>query len=178
VQAQTDFGYLSLVYNKLVQGGFSMKDLISKLVPRPLGSTTAAAMVLLAASVGATAGSLNQGLNLKDFGTFYVNGQTITTAHPSANPAATPGRVVINQMFVEYFIPNESNGNPKVPVVMVHGSNHTGVTWMTTPDGREGWATYFIRHGYRFTWSMWSDVRARAGIPPTQTCRRLTTTHP
>jgi hypothetical protein len=56
-----------------------MKDLISKLVPRSLGSTTAAAMVLLAASVGATAGSLNQGLNLKDFGTFYVNGQTITT---------------------------------------------------------------------------------------------------
>jgi hypothetical protein len=51
-------------------------------------------------------------------------------------------------MFVEYFIPNESNGNPKVPVVMVHGCNHTGVTWMTTPDGREGWATYFIRHGY------------------------------
>ena len=28
---------------------------------------------------------------------------------------------------------------------MVHGSGHTGVTYETTPDGREGWATYFAR---------------------------------
>jgi len=109
---------------------------------------TAAAAAVLAVATTAMAGSLDKGLNLKDFGTFYVNGETITTPAPNANANATPGRVVINQMFVEYFIPNASNGNPKVPVVMVHGSNHTGVTWMTTPDGREGWATYFIRQGH------------------------------
>src|SRR3954454_13795519 len=85
------------------------------------------AAATLAAASSATAGSLTKGLNLKDFGTLYVNGQTITTPAPNASANATPGRVVINQMFVEYFIPNESKGNAKVPVVMVLGSNHTGV---------------------------------------------------
>jgi pimeloyl-ACP methyl ester carboxylesterase len=107
-----------------------------------------AGAALVATLSAANAGSLSKGLNLKDFGTFYVNGKTILTEHPSASATAVPGRVVVNQMFVEYFIPNEANRNHKVPVVMVHGSNHTGVTWMTTPDGREGWATYFIRHGH------------------------------
>jgi hypothetical protein len=31
---------------------------------------------------------------------------------------------------------------------MVHGSGHTGVTYETTPDGREGWATYFARKNF------------------------------
>jgi pimeloyl-ACP methyl ester carboxylesterase len=113
----------------------------------------AAAFAALTAASPAVAASSSLGplpLILKDFGTFYVNGETITTDHPSASPTAAPGRVVINQMFVEYFIPSElyTLGRPKVPVVMVHGSNHTGNTWMTTPDGREGWATYFVRHGH------------------------------
>jgi ABC-type oligopeptide transport system substrate-binding subunit len=84
---------------------------------------TVGVVATLAAISSATAGSssLNHGLNLKDFGTFYVNGETITTPAPNANANATPGRVVINQMFVEYFIPNESNGNQRMPVVMVHG---------------------------------------------------------
>lgn len=111
---------------------------------------TAVAAGALAAASAATAGSLKQPLILKDFGTFYVNGQTITTPAPSASPTAVPGRVVINQMFVEYYIPADiySLGKPKAAMVLVHGSNHTGVTWLTTPDGREGWATYFMRHGH------------------------------
>jgi pimeloyl-ACP methyl ester carboxylesterase len=85
-------------------------------------------------------------LDIGEFGTFFVGGQTITTPAPSASATATPGRVVVNQMFVEYYIPK--GGNTKVPVVMVHGSNHLGTTWMTTPDGREGWASYFLRAGH------------------------------
>jgi pimeloyl-ACP methyl ester carboxylesterase len=46
---------------------------------------------------------------------------------------------------VQYRIPAEKKG---VPIVMVHGSGHTGVTWETTPDGREGWATWFVRQGH------------------------------
>ena len=33
-------------------------------------------------------------------------------------------------------------------LVMVHGSGHTGMTYETTPDGREGWATYFARKNF------------------------------
>jgi len=34
------------------------------------------------------------------------------------------------------------------PVVMVHGGNQTGTNFTGTPDGREGWAQYFVRRGY------------------------------
>jgi pimeloyl-ACP methyl ester carboxylesterase len=34
------------------------------------------------------------------------------------------------------------------PVVMIHGGNQTGSNFTGTPDGREGWAQYFVRRGY------------------------------
>jgi pimeloyl-ACP methyl ester carboxylesterase len=33
-------------------------------------------------------------------------------------------------------------------VVMVHGGSQTGTNFTGTPDGREGWAHYFVRRGY------------------------------
>src|SRR5262249_41595228 len=33
------------------------------------------------------------------------------------------------------------------PLIMVHGQFCTGSPWETTPDGREGWQTRFIRRG-------------------------------
>jgi pimeloyl-ACP methyl ester carboxylesterase len=34
------------------------------------------------------------------------------------------------------------------PIVLVHGGGLTGASYETTPDGREGWATYLARKGY------------------------------
>jgi pimeloyl-ACP methyl ester carboxylesterase len=34
-----------------------------------------------------------------------------------------------------------------LPVVMVHGGCHTGLCYLATPDGRDGWATLFARAG-------------------------------
>lgn len=50
------------------------------------------------------------------------------------------------QMYVQYTVLAE----PKAPfpVLMWHGGGLTGVTWETTPDGREGWDTLFLRAGY------------------------------
>ena len=31
---------------------------------------------------------------------------------------------------------------------MIHGNWQTGTNFTGTPDGREGWAQYFLRHGY------------------------------
>jgi pimeloyl-ACP methyl ester carboxylesterase len=31
---------------------------------------------------------------------------------------------------------------------MIHGGSQTGSVWISTPDGRDGWAIYFLRHGY------------------------------
>jgi len=35
----------------------------------------------------------------------------------------------------------------RLPMVMIHGAFHTGAAYLTTPDGRPGWAPYFARHG-------------------------------
>jgi pimeloyl-ACP methyl ester carboxylesterase len=34
------------------------------------------------------------------------------------------------------------------PIVMVHGSGQNGSNWIGTPDGREGWAQFFLKRGY------------------------------
>jgi len=49
-------------------------------------------------------------------------------------------------MYVEYQIPQ--NVRHPYPIVLVHGGGLTGTYMMGTPDGREGWNTFFLRRGY------------------------------
>ena len=56
------------------------------------------------------------------------------------------GQVASGQMFVQYQIPTELR--QPYPVVMVHGGGGQGTDYLTTPDGRPGWADYFLRHGF------------------------------
>ena len=50
------------------------------------------------------------------------------------------------QMYAEFRIPAQQT-HP-YPIVMVHGGSMSGTNYTGTPDGREGWAQYFVRHGY------------------------------
>jgi pimeloyl-ACP methyl ester carboxylesterase len=56
------------------------------------------------------------------------------------------GSPMVGQMYVEYQVP-EKLAHP-YPVVMIHGGSQTGTNFTGTPDGREGWAQYFLRRGY------------------------------
>jgi pimeloyl-ACP methyl ester carboxylesterase len=53
---------------------------------------------------------------------------------------------VAGQMYVEYQIPHEIKA--PFPIVMIHGGSQTGVNFTGTPDGREGWAQFFLRRGW------------------------------
>ena len=53
---------------------------------------------------------------------------------------------VVGQMYVEYQIPKHRTH--RYPIIFVHGGGQIGAGWWTTPDGREGWAPYFLRRGY------------------------------
>ena len=57
-----------------------------------------------------------------------------------------PGKPVVGQIYAEYQIPWKQR-HP-YPIVMIHGGRQTGVNFTGTPDGREGWAQYFLRQGY------------------------------
>jgi pimeloyl-ACP methyl ester carboxylesterase len=79
---------------------------------------------------------------------------------------AVEGSAPVNQIYVEYMIPQRLRH--KTPIVMVHGGSQTGTNFTGTPDGREGWAQYFVRRGYavyvvdgvaRGRSAHWSDVQ-------------------
>ena len=55
-------------------------------------------------------------------------------------------QVMAGQIYAEFQIPKQRT-HPD-PIVMVHGAIQTGTNFTGTPDGRMGWAEYFLRHGY------------------------------
>jgi pimeloyl-ACP methyl ester carboxylesterase len=64
-------------------------------------------------------------------------------------PAKLAKGTVVNgeQMYVEYFVPAQVR-HP-FSIVCVHGGGGQGLDWLTTPDGRPGWAHYFVQEGYK-----------------------------
>lgn len=104
---------------------------------------------------------------LADEGVFFVNGKMVVSGYPTApeEGSPAPGHFIANQMYVHYRIP--ANLEHKFPVVMVHGSGLTGVTYETTPDGREGWGTYFTRKGFA-VYVVDHPGRGRSGFDPTR----------
>ncbi|HEY7298934.1 MAG TPA: hypothetical protein VH684_13590 [Xanthobacteraceae bacterium] len=128
---------------------------------------TIAFMAIMAAaaagSSAASAASLGGPLELQDEGSFFVGGHTTRSDDPSNAPGAGPGEIMTGQMYVQYRIPMTVKAPP---IVMVHGSGHTGVTYETTPDGREGWATYFARKNFP-VYVVDHAGRGRSGFDPT-----------
>jgi pimeloyl-ACP methyl ester carboxylesterase len=76
-------------------------------------------------------------LELARDGFMYVGGKTMTV----------DGREYFyGQMYVDVKIPAKQTHS--YPIVMVHGGSMSGTNYTGTPDGREGWAQYFVRQGY------------------------------
>src|SRR5215475_10299368 len=76
-------------------------------------------------------------LALSKWSYFFVGGKI----DPSVE-----GSPMVGHMYVEYAIPQRKL-HP-YPIIMVHGGSQTGTNFTGTPDGREGWAQYFLRRGY------------------------------
>src|ERR1700720_1584669 len=127
-----------------------------------------AAVLTVATSVAAIAA---EPIALRDMGSFHVGGRLVEiTGKPVRELTFAPGGVPakidpngtyqVEQMYVQYFLPVNEKGT--YPLLLWHGGGLTGVTYETTPDGREGWLNYFLRKG----WSVYnSDAveRGRAG---------------
>jgi pimeloyl-ACP methyl ester carboxylesterase len=87
-------------------------------------------------------------LVIKKQGTFFVGGEPFfTELGNSTTPtdARNPGTATINQSYVKFQIPAAQKS--PYPMILLPGGGHTGKVYETTPDGREGWATYFVRKG-------------------------------
>ena len=100
-----------------------------------LGLTAAAA--LFAIATGSAVAADDQPYVLAREGFFYVGGK----------PATVNGRTYMaGQMYVDVRIP--AIQTHRYPIIMVHGGTRSATTYFGTPDGREGWAQYFVRQGY------------------------------
>lgn len=109
------------------------------------GTLLASALVVRAADGGPAA----RVLVVREQGSFFVGGQpffTQTGNDTTPASARNPGTATINQSYVEYQIPVDQRS--RYPLILLPGGGHSGKVYETTPDGREGWATYFLRHGF------------------------------
>src|SRR6266478_8798961 len=106
------------------------------------GSSAPAAAKILAALLVVScldfevARAVDAPLTIAKQGNFYIGGKYVE------NNGDMP---MVGQAFVQYQIP-QSQTHP-YPIVMIHGGSQTGSGWISTPDGRDGWAIYFL-HGY------------------------------
>jgi hypothetical protein len=98
-------------------------------------------------------------LVLKGQGSFYMGGEVKLSEPGDLGDGRPAAHFTVNQMYVEYMIPQ---GGTKVPVVMVHGGGLSGKSYETTPDGRMGWDEYFVRQGHA-VYNVDQAARARSG---------------
>src|SRR6058998_36443 len=108
---------------------------------------------------------LTKPLVIEDQGSFFIGGVPKVTDYatvPGPNQPNTPNQIMIGQMYVQFQIPARKASNVP-PVIMVHGSGHTGACLESTPDGREGWQPYFVRRGIS-TYVVDQAGRGRSGF--------------
>lgn len=71
-------------------------------------------------------------------------------------------QIMSGQLYAEFQVP--SRLTHPYPIVMVHGGGQTGSNFTGTPDGREGWAQFFLRQGYT-VYVVDQPGRGRAAFP-------------
>src|SRR5256884_4588801 len=126
----------------------------------------------IAAVLMTGAASAAEPISLRAMGSFLAGGRLVEiSGKPVKEVVFTPGGVpakvdpngtyLVESMYVQYFLPANRKG--QLPLLMWHGGGLTGVTYETTPDGREGWLNWFVKEG----WDVYnSDAveRGRAGF--------------
>jgi pimeloyl-ACP methyl ester carboxylesterase len=131
--------------------------------------------ILIGAAIAATLAApaaANEDIVLRGMGSFHVggriaevNGKEVRMIVRQPGGPLTKldpnGQYMVEQMYVQYFLPKNRKG--KVPLLMWHGGGLTGVTYESTPDGREGWLNYFIRKGWD-TYNSDAVERGRSGF--------------
>ena len=119
-----------------------------------------------------------QHIELEKIESFYIGGRKVALAGLPVYEAAMTtdgtkrqvdpnGDFWTGQMYAQYFKLVESKS--KYPLMLWHGGGLTASCWETTPDGREGWHTWFLRQGHdvylsdavergRASWSRYPEI--------------------
>lgn len=104
-------------------------------------------LFLTVISLSANAKSKEKPMIIEEQGSFAVGGTVITNPGTFNPYNQTPEGQTFHgdHAYVFYQIPMKAR---KYPLVMWHGIGQFSKTWETTPDGREGYQTIFLRHRF------------------------------
>lgn len=114
-------------------------------------------LFILLAGIASTTPSLANGNQKDDLGPFIVGQQGVLYEGGvyDVQPSAGTPTTMAGQMHVFYQLPVSPNNHSwswsrtkRLPIIMIHGSQQTGANFLGTPDGRPGWAAYFVAHGW------------------------------
>ena len=114
------------------------------------------ALIALAVLTSAcTTTTAHQPLTIQQQGSFAVGGTVVTApgtfdpirqgAYNPAGPDSAGQTLHGDHAYVFYQVPANAR---KLPLVFWHGHGQSGKTWETTPDGREGFQTIFLRRRF------------------------------
>ncbi|WP_270937396.1 alpha/beta hydrolase family protein [Falsiroseomonas oryzae] len=96
-------------------------------------------------------------VSLQSWGSFHAGGREVVISGQPVrevlfSPGGVPARVdpngtyIMGMMYAQYMIPANPRG--QAPILFWHGGGLSGVSYETTPDGREGWQHFFLRRGW------------------------------
>jgi pimeloyl-ACP methyl ester carboxylesterase len=97
-------------------------------------------------------------LRLASIKSRYVGGRRVTLRNAEARTVKLSSALPayhydgndtyhVEQAYLQDFVPATQRYDD--PLILVHGGGLTGACWETTPDGRSGWLSYFLRAGAR-----------------------------
>ncbi len=99
---------------------------------------------------GMSAAAAQEPLRIAKQGSIEAGGEIVhcaTTDGGSLKPTRQiAGKVRINHVYATYQYP--ANQTFKYPILFNPGGGHAARVYDTTPDGREGWLTAFVREGF------------------------------
>ncbi len=106
-----------------------------------------AACLFTSASAQEAKKSRPEPLMIQEQGSFAVGGKVITNPGTFNPKQPTPDGQTLHgdHAYVFYQIPVNRR---KLPLVFLHGAGQFSKTWETTPDGREGFQTIFLRRRF------------------------------
>lgn len=120
---------------------------------------------------------MKNNINLSKIGSFYIGGHKITISgkdkyvtfinNGKQREIDPNGDFWTGQMYVQYYLQAEAKS--KYPLMLWHGGGLSGACWEDTPDGQEGFVSYFLRQGFdvyvsdavergRASWSQYPDI--------------------
>ena len=135
---------------------------MKSVLKRPMMLAMLGIVLFGSGSVALAAGATNAPVSIQAQGSFAVGGTVKVEPgkFDPTKPMLPAGQTYHgDHAYVSYQIPVDAR---KLPIVMWHGAGQFSKTWESTPDGREGFQTIFLRRGFA-TYLLEQPRRGNAG---------------